>query len=124
MKKFLFAVIALTVFASSAFAFSHIYFNDQTQYGRQLRRTLQMMEESDTALKNLRDVMIQMREGADNPEDHTNYAEITSRFGFTSNAKAREAFLELDSCYSKTSGNGSVDNVRAARDQFFAKLRG
>ena len=39
-------------------------------------------------------------------------------------AKAREAFLELDSAYSKTSGNGTVDSVRAARDQLYAKLRG
>lgn len=105
-------------------AFAHIHFDDQSQYGRKLRRLLQLMEESDDLFTDVRDVMIQMRDGADNPADPANYAEVTSRFGFASNAKAREAFLELDSAYSKTSGNGSVDNVRAARDQLFAKLRG
>ncbi len=105
-------------------AFSHIYFNDQTSYGRMLRRMLNLMEESDDLMADVRDVMIQMRDGADNPEDHTNYAEVTTRFGFSSNTQARAAFLELDSAYSKTSGNNSVSDVRAARDQLYAKLRG
>ena len=105
-------------------AFAHLYFNDQLQHGRMLRRTLQMMEQADDLLADVRDVMVQMRDGADNPADHTNYTEVASRFGFASNTKAREAFLELDSAYSKTSGNGVVTNVRAARDQLFAKLRG
>jgi hypothetical protein len=103
-------------------AFAHIYFNDQTQYGRQLRRLLNMAEESDDLFTDLRDVMIQMRDGDGSQAVH--YAEVTARFGFPSDAKAREAFLELDSAYSKTSGNGSVTDVRAARDQMFAKLRG
>lgn len=105
-------------------AFAHIHFNDQLQHGRKLRRMLELMEEADDLMADVRDVMIQMRDGADNAGDHANYAELVTRFGFTSNTKAREAFLELDSAYSKTSGNGSVDNVRAARDQLFAKLRG
>lgn len=103
-------------------AFAHIHFNDQTQYGRQLRRMLQMAEQSDDAFTDVRDVMIQMRDGDGSQDAH--YAEVTSRFGFASDAKARAAFEELDSAYSKTSGNGNVDNVRAARDQMFAKLRG
>lgn len=103
-------------------AFQHIHFNDQTQYGRQLRRMLQMSEEADDLMKDVRDVMIQMRDG--DGTDAAHYAEVTSRFGFVSNAKAKEAFDELDSAYSKTSGDGSVSAVRAARDQLFAKLRG
>lgn len=103
-------------------AFQHIHFNDQTQYGRQLRRLLNMMEESDDLMKDVRDVMIQMRDGDGSQAVH--YAEVTTRFGFASDAKAKEAFDELDSAYSKTSGDGSVSNVRAARDQLFAKLRG
>lgn len=102
--------------------FAHIYFNDQLQYGRQLRRFLQMSEEADDLFSDVRDVMIQMRDGDGSQDVH--YAEVTSRFGFASDAKARAAFEELDSAYSKTSGNGSVTNVRAARDQLFAKLRG
>ena len=103
-------------------AFQHIHFNDQSQYGRQLRRVLQLMEESDDLLTDVRDMMIQMRDGDGSQDAH--YAEVTARFGFVSDAKARAAFEELDSCHSKTNGNGSVDNVRAARDQFFARLRG
>lgn len=103
-------------------AFAHIHFDDQTQYGRKLRRVLNLMEEADDLFTDVRDVIIQMRAGDGSTDAH--YAEVTSRFGFTSDTKAREAFLELDSAYSKTSGNGSVDNVRAARDQLYAKLRG
>ena len=101
---------------------SHFHFDDQTSYGRMLRRTLQMSEEADDLLADVRDVMIQMRSG--DGSDAAHYAEVQSRFGFVSNATAKSAFEELDSAYSKTSGNGSVDNVRAARDQLFAKLRG
>lgn len=103
-------------------AFNHIHFNDQTQYGRQLRRMLQLMEESDDLMNDVRDVMIQMRDG--NGSDPAHYAELVTRFGFTSNEKAKACFDELDSAFSKTSGNGSVADVRAARDQLFAKLRG
>lgn len=103
-------------------AFAHIHFNDQTQYGRALRRMLQMSEEADDLMKDVRDVMIQMRDGDGSQDVH--YAECTSRFGFVSDTQARAAFEELDSAYSKTSGDGAVSNVRAARDQLFAKLRG
>lgn len=103
-------------------AFNHIYFNDQSQFGRKLRRLVQLLEESDDLFADVRDVMIQMRDG--DGSDAAHYAEVTARFGFDTNAKAKAAFDELDSAYSKTSGNGSVDNVRAARDQLFAKLRG
>jgi len=103
-------------------AFNHIHFNDQLPHGRMLRRFLNMAEESDDDMTDVRDAMIQMRDGDGSQDAH--YAEVTSRFGFVSDAKARAAFEELDSAYSKTSGNGSVSNVRAARDQLFAKLRG
>ena len=103
-------------------AFAHLHFNDQTQYGRSLRRLLNTAEESDDLFTDVHDVMIQMRDGDGSADAH--YAEVTARFGFTSDTKSRAAFEELDSAYSKTSGNGSVDMVRAARDQLFAKLRG
>ena len=103
-------------------AFAHIHFNDQTQYGRQLRRVLQMMEESDDLLRDVRDCLIQMRDGDGSQAVH--YAECTARFGFVNDAQAKAAFDEIDSAYSKTSGDASVTNVRAARDQLFAKLRG
>jgi hypothetical protein len=103
-------------------AFSHLHFNDQTPYGRLLRRALNMNEESDEALKDVRDLMSTMINGDGSADAH--YTELTTRFGFGSDADAHAAFLETDTCYSKTSGNASVTNVRAARDQWFSKLRG
>jgi hypothetical protein len=81
-----------------------------------------MAEESDDLFTDVRDMMIQMRDGDGSQDAH--YDNIATRFGFETSAKARAAFEELDSAYSKTSGNDSVSNVRAARDQFYAKLRG
>lgn len=116
-------------------AFAHIYFTQSTQYGSKLRQLLDLMEQGDDLMTDVRDVMVQMRDGDGTQNVH--YAEVTKKFGFgdydvttggiptdAQNAKARAAFEELDSAYSKTSGNGSVTNVRAARDQFYAKLRG
>ena len=101
---------------------AYIYFNDQTSFGRLLRRTLNLMEEGDDLMADVRDVIVQMRSG--DGSDAAHYAEVQSRFGFESNAKAKEAFEELDSAYSKTSGNGVVLNARAARDQLYSKMRG
>lgn len=103
-------------------AFVHIHFNDQLQYGRQLRRVLNMMEESDDLLVDVLSMMTLMIDG--NGSDAAQFTEVKERFGFTDNASAKAAWDELQSANSKTSGNGSVDNVRAARDQLFSKLRG
>jgi hypothetical protein len=116
-------------------AFNHIHFNAGTQHGAMLRRLLTLMEQGDDLMADVRDVMVQMRDGDGSQNVH--YAEVTKRFGFgdydvstggvptdAQNAKSRAAFEELDSAFSKTSGNGSVSNVRAARDQLYAKLRG
>lgn len=115
-------------------AFQHIMFNSGSAYGSKLRRLLDLMEQADDLMTDVRDVMIQMRDGDGSQDVH--YAEVAKRFAFgdydinavgaptsEQNALAKAAFLELDSAYSKTSGNGTVDNVRAARDQLFAKLR-
>jgi len=103
-------------------AFAHLHFNDSLQYGRHLRRALQLSEEADDLLKDVRDIFIQMKDGDGSEASH--FTEVTTRFGFVSDASSKAAFEELDSAYSKTSGDGSVSNVRAARDQLFAKLRG
>ncbi len=117
-------------------AFAHIHFDQTTQYGSKLRQLLNFLEQGDDLFADVRDCIIQMRDGGDNAGDSSNYAEVVKRYkiadydptqGSPTTAQtdaARSLFLELDSAYSKTSGNGSVDNVRAARDQLFAKLRG
>jgi hypothetical protein len=104
-------------------AFSHVYFNDQLPAGRRLRSLLNKAEESDDAMADEVGTFVRMCEG-DDPSQEANFAEVTARYGFTSNAKAKAAYDELASAYSKISGNGSVTDVRAARDQLFAKLRG
>jgi hypothetical protein len=115
-------------------AFAHIYFNKNTQYGAALRRMLDTNESADDQMPDVRDTMIQMRDGDGSQNVH--YAEIVKRYGFADydptqgaptdaqNAKARAAFEEIDSAFSKTSGDGSVSSVRSARNQLFAKLRG
>jgi hypothetical protein len=103
-------------------AFAHIHFDNASPYGRTLRQMLDLMEQGDDLIADVRDTMIQMRDGDGSADEH--YAEVTNRFGFATDAKARAAFEELDSAYSKTSGDGSVSNVRAARNQLYAKLRG
>jgi hypothetical protein len=103
-------------------AFTHIHFDDQTQYGRQLRRMLNQSEEADDGMADLLSVMEQMRDGDGSQAAH--YAEVTARFGFATDAKAKAAYDELSSAWSKISGNGQVTDSRAARDQLFAKLRG
>lgn len=115
-------------------AFNHISFNPNMTHGRLLRSLLTSVETSDDQFADVRDAMIQMRSGDGSSDAH--YDEVVRRFGFqdydstqgtpnaTQLAKARAAFEELDSAYSKTSGNGSVSNVQAARAQFVAKLRG
>jgi len=113
---------------------AHIHFDDSTRYGALLRNMLRANEQADEAMADVRDLLIQMRDGDGSQNVH--YANIVKRLKFADydptagaptdaqNAKARAAFEELDSAYSKTSGNGSVSNVRAARDQLYAKLRG
>lgn len=103
-------------------AFNHIYFNDQTRAGAMLRRMLTASESGDDLLQDIRDMMIQMLSG--DGSDPAHFSEHVSRFGFTDNAKAKAAFDEIDTAYLKTSGNGNVSNVRAARDQMYSKFRG
>lgn len=103
-------------------AFNHIHFDDTLPHGRLLRRALRANEEADEQLADVVSLFEAMLDGDGSQDAH--YAEITSRFAFTSNAKAHAAFNELASAYAKTSGNSAVTNVRAARDQLFAFLRG
>lgn len=101
----------------------HIYFDkNASAYSLKLRVLINALEEYDDLFTDIRDAMIQMRSGDGSQDAH--YATVKTRFGFSTDADARAAFEELDSAYSKTSGDGPVSNVRAARNQLFAKLRG
>ena len=101
---------------------NHILYNPLTStHGKFLQRMLTSNEDADRYLRELRDAMTQMLEGDGSQDAH--YSTVKTRFGFDTDATARAAYMEIDSAFSKTSGNGSVTNVRAARDQLFSKLR-
>lgn len=112
---------------------AHILFDDSSKYGRQLRECLNLMERGDESQVDVRDFMVQMRSGDGSQDAH--YDTIVRRLGvegYTPTqgtptalqlAAARALFEEFDSAFVKTSGNGSVTNVRAARDQVLSRLR-
>lgn len=102
-------------------ATTNIYFNDQTQYGRLLRRGLQQLEEGKDTLNDVLASMPHMIDG--DGSDAAQFAEVTSRYGFASNAAAKAAWDELNSVLFKLNTNASVDSVNAALLQAFAKLR-
>lgn len=104
-------------------AFPWIKFNSQTSPGRMLRRMLDQAEESDDGFPDQLSLIVQMCEGSD-PSSEANFTKVTTEYGFESNAKAKAAYDEIASAWSKLSGNGSVSDSRVARDQLFAKLRG
>lgn len=115
-------------------AAAHIYWDETNQYGRRLRASLQAMESADDQQQDAREMLIQMRDGDGSQDAH--YDNVVRRLGYGGYTAsqgtptvaqlqmARASFEEFDSAFSKTSGNGSVTNVRAARDQVFAKHRG
>ncbi len=115
-------------------AFNHIHFNRNSQYGSKLAQNLAQMESSDDNQADIRDLLIQMIDGGD-PNSIANFDEVVKRFEIADyvpnnsvtdaqRTAAQSLFFEIDSAYSKTSGDGSVSNVRAARNQLFSKLRG
>jgi hypothetical protein len=101
---------------------NHITYQPSTStHGKYLQRMVTSNEDADRYLKEVRDVMVQMFEGDGSQDAH--YSTIKTRFGFETDASAHAAFSEIDTAFSKTSGNASVSGVRAARDQLFSKLR-
>jgi hypothetical protein len=100
---------------------AYIGFNSNTEYGHKLRVLLNQLEESDEDFSKILGTMAQMLEGDGSQDSH--FSTIATNFGFPSETTARAAWNELQSAYSKTSGNGSVSSVRAARDQLFNKMR-
>lgn len=90
-------------------------------HGKFWQRAGSAMENDDLWLKQLVDCMTQMLDGDGSQDAH--YTTMATACGFASAAIAHSAFNELMSCYSKTSGNGSVSDVRAARDQFCSRIR-
>lgn len=89
-------------------------------HGKFLQRVVSSVSDDDRWFKDLMAMMVQMLDGDGSQDSH--YATIVTRFGFPDNGTAHAAYNELQSCYSKISGDGSVSSVRAARDQFVARF--
>jgi ribosomal protein L17 len=115
-------------------AINHIHFNENNQYGQIVRSSLVQMESGDQAQAAVRDMLLQMINNAD-ASSIANFDEVVKRLEVSdyvpNNAVtdaqrtvAKALFDEIDSAYSKTSGDGSVSGVHAARQQLYSKLRG
>jgi len=102
-------------------AVPHIFFNDQTQYGRVKRRALQMLEEGLENLIDVVEVQVQMLDGDGSQAAHFAYA--TPKFGYISDAQTKAAHEELQSLRFKLTTNSSVTDVNAALLQAFNKFR-
>ncbi len=113
----------------------HINYDENSEFGRMLSQMVKANESADDQMRDVREAIIRMLDGQ-NGSQSSHFVRVVKLFGIegysptqgdpsTIQLEAAQAmFNELESAYSKTSGNGSVDNVRAARDQFFDKMRG
>ena len=101
-------------------AVSHISLNDQTQHGRMLRSALNKLDDGLQELTDLLAIMATMVDGDGSSSTHFPY--VTSKFGFASDSKSKEAFDELNSLKYKLSTNASVTDVNAAMLQAFHKF--
>lgn len=99
----------------------HFYVDQTAVYASRLRTMLNNNETADDQIADVLDNMTQMLTGDGTADAH--YSIMKLRYGFATDADARAAYGEITSAASKTSGNGSVINVRAARDQMYSRLR-
>lgn len=102
-------------------ASTNIHFDDQKHHGRLLRSALHMLEGGLDALNDAFASMTHMKDGDGSQAAH--FTELTSRFGFTTDAKAKDAYDELNSLQAKLNTNASVTDVNAALLQAFSKFR-
>lgn len=102
-------------------ALGFLYYDKGTVYGVKLNGVLSSLEHQLNELNGLLGTMTSMIDGDGSNDSH--YAELTSRFGFTSNAVAHNAFNELGAMHGKLFTDASVTNVRAATVQAINKLR-
>jgi hypothetical protein len=113
-------------------AFNHISFDTGLPHGRLLRDMLNVNENADDRLADVRDMLVQMLSGDGSSDSH--YAEIVKRCGVadydvTQGAAsagqltaAHNLFIQVDTAFAKRTG--SVSGVQSARDQMYSQLRG
>lgn len=102
-------------------ALGFLYYDKGTVYGGKLNSVMGDLENALNRLNGMLGTMTQMIDGDGSNDSH--YTEMTSRFGFTSNAVAHNAFNELGAMHGKLFTDASVTNVRAATVQAINKLR-
>ena len=102
-------------------AVAHIAFDDQTNHGRILRRSLQHLEDGLEELEDLIATIATMIDGDGSQAAHFTY--VTTKFGFSSDANAKAAWDELNSLKFKLTTNASVTDMNAALLQAFNKFR-
>ena len=98
----------------------HFDFNKQSQYGAQLHSHLQGLKTGKRGLKDILSTMTHMLTGDGSQEAH--YADIKEKFGFVSNAEAKDAMAELNSANAKIKDDTQQTNVHAALEQCFDKF--
>lgn len=98
----------------------YLYQPTSSTHGKYLQRVVSSTNDADKYFSDLMALLSQMLDGDGSQDAH--YATITTRFGFADTTTAHNAYNELQSSFSKISGNGSVDSVRAARDQMVARF--
>lgn len=95
-------------------------YSTTSTHGKFLARAILYANDGDRYLSELMAMLAQMLDGDGSIDAH--YVTIAANFGFADTTVAHNAYNELNSFYAKTSGNGSVSSVRAARDQACARF--
>ena len=100
---------------------THYPFNRSLPAGFRLGRAHEELDASVQVLVDERDTMVQMRVGTGLLD--SDYAGVKAAYGFTTDADAKNAFLELDSLLAKINTDNAVTTVKTAIGQFLARLR-
>lgn len=106
-------------------AANHIKFDQTTEIGRKVARGLQLLREGRQVLTEVREALIQTRDG--DGSDAAHYDLTASLVGYqagdyaSANAAAKASFDELDSLHAKVTATATGDVTGAALTQACAK---
>lgn len=99
----------------------HYLFDRMKPAGIRLGRAHEALDQAINGLVAERNTMVQMFDGDGSADAH--FAAHVAAYGFTSEADAHAAFLELDALIGKLTTDASVTAVRSAIEQFLARFR-
>ena len=102
-------------------AVTHLFFNQTSQYGNQLRSALSQLEQGRDQLNDVLTAMATMINGDGSSSTHFPY--MTAKFGFTDDTTARAAWLEITALLAKLNTDASVTNLNTALNQAFNEFR-